>query len=320
MALIGSSDFNRAIYVLLYHPWLEGFKDYFSAHLSWLRENEFESISLESLLRYLKGEEVLVPGRPIVITLDDGSIENYTMAYPLLKKNRLTGTVFAPTAQRYRGKSGKGWWKEVEEEGTLRVESHSHTHSLIFVSDRIEDFYMGKTPNLEPYVKGLDRRYGAPVFGMGYELVSKRFIPKKELMDQCVDYVKKQGGAIFFKREGWKEKLFQLVLRYRGNRGEYETKGAKVKRTREELKMSKTIIQETIGKGKEVRFFAYPFGAYDSDLIEHLKEAGFHGAFTTQSGGNRKGDDPFAIKRMSILKEDSFGGPADILKEYRWKG
>jgi peptidoglycan/xylan/chitin deacetylase (PgdA/CDA1 family) len=108
-----------------------------------------------------------------------------------------------------------------------------------------------------------------------------------------------------------------MLLKYRGERGEYETKEAKGKRTREELKMSKTIIQETIGKGKQVRFFAYPFGAYDSDLIEHLKEAGYHGAFTTHSGGNRKGDDPFLIRRMSILKEDSFGGLPDILKEYR---
>jgi peptidoglycan/xylan/chitin deacetylase (PgdA/CDA1 family) len=189
--MIQSLDFDKPIYVLLYHPWLEGFKDYFSAHLSWLRENKFESISLEGLLRYLKGEEVLVPERPIVITLDDGSIENYTMAYPLLKKYRLTGTVFAPTAQRYRGKSGKGWWKEVEKEGILRVESHSHTHSLIFVSDQVENFYMGKTQSLEPYVKGLDRRYGAPIFELGYELKSQKFIPNREVMDRCVDYVKK---------------------------------------------------------------------------------------------------------------------------------
>ena len=90
----------------------------------------------------------------------------------------------------------------------------------------------------------------------------------------------------------------------------------KGKRIREELKMSKTIIQETIGNGKEVRFFAYPFGAYDSDLIEYLKEAGYKGAFTTEPGGNHKGDDPFLIKRMTILEENSFGGLSNILKEY----
>ena len=165
---------TKSIFVLLYHPWLEGFTEYFTAHLSYLRENGFESILLKDLIQYLKGEEVLIPERPIAITLDDGTIENYTIAYPLLKKYRFIGTVFAPTAQKYIRKSGKDWWKEVEEKGTLRIESHSHTHSLIFVSNRIEDFYIGKTPNLEPYVKGLDKRYGAPIFGLGYELVSQR--------------------------------------------------------------------------------------------------------------------------------------------------
>ena len=309
-------NFIKPIYVLLYHPWLEGFKEYFTVHLSWLRENEFESIPLESLLQYLKGEEVLLPERPIVITLDDGSAEDYTVAYPLLKKYRFAGTAFAPTAPKYVKKSGKNWWKEVEEKGILRIESHSHTHSLIFVSDQIDDFYIGQTPNLEPYVKRLDRRYGAPIFGLSYELISKRFIPEKELMDQCVDYVKKQGGVVFFKREGWKEKLFQILSKYNGDRGEYETKEERGKRIREELKMSKTIVQETIGNGKEVCFFAYPFGAYDSDLIEYLEEAGYKGSFTTNPGGNLKGDDPFLIKRMTILEENSFGGLSNIFKEY----
>lgn len=314
--MVKSSGFKKPIYVLLYHPWMDGFQECFAVHLSWLRENKFESIPLGDLLHYLKGEEVLIPERPIVITLDDGSIENYTVAYPLLKKYRFIGTVFAPTTQKYVRKSGKDWWKEVEEKGTLRIESHSHTHSLIFVSNRIEDFYIGKTPNLEPYVKGLDKRYGAPIFGLGYELVSQRFIPNKELMDQCVDYVKEQGGGVLFKREDWKEKLFKIMLKYREDRGEYETKEERGKRIREELKISKTIIQETIGNGKEVHFFAYPFGAYDLDLIEYLKEAGYNGAFTTDPGGNWKGDDPFLIKRMTILKEDSFGGLPHILKEY----
>jgi poly-beta-1,6-N-acetyl-D-glucosamine N-deacetylase len=310
------SHFKKPIYVLLYHPWMDGFQECFSDHLSWLRENKFESIPLGSLLHYLKGEEVLIPERPIVITLDDGSIENYTIAYPLLKQYQFTGTVFAPTAQKYIRKSGKDWWEEIEEKDILKIESHSHTHSLIFVSDRMEDFYIGKTPNLEPYVKGLDRRYGAPIFGLGYELVSQRFIPKKELMDWCVGYVKKQGGVVFFKREDWKENLSQVSLKYGEDRGHYETKEEKEKRISEELKMAKTIIQETLGNGKEVRFFAYPFGAYDSDLIECLKEAGYNGAFTTLPGGNHRGDDPFLIKRMTILEVNSFGGLAHILKEY----
>ena len=82
------------------------------------------------------------------------------------------------------------------------------------------------------------------------------------------------------------------------------------------MELSKTIIEEVIGNGKEVQFFAYPFGAYDSDLIECLRHSGYKGAFTTSPGGNVQGDDPYLLKRMMILDEDSFGGLASILAEY----
>jgi len=65
---------------------LEGFREYFTVHLSWLQENGFESIPLERLMRYQRGEEVPIPEKPIVIAFDDGTIENYIIVYPLLRK------------------------------------------------------------------------------------------------------------------------------------------------------------------------------------------------------------------------------------------
>ena len=316
MVMIKSSDFDRPISVLLYHPWLDGFKDYFTAHLSWLRENGFESIPLERLMEHLKGEEVLIPERPIVITFDDGTIENHTIAYPLLKKYGFIGTVFAPTTREYTKTSGAEWWGKVDREGILKIEGHSHTHALTFINDQIEDFYIGKRKDQEPVIKGLEERLGTPIFGLGYELVSQRFIPRKKLVDMCVNYVNGKGGGTFFEREDWKGELFRIVSNYKGDRGRYETEGEKRKRIEGELKLSKKSIEKTIGRGKEVKFFAYPFGAYDFDLIECLKNSGYTGAFTTSSGGNRKGEDPFLIKRMMILNQDSFGGLEKILTEY----
>jgi hypothetical protein len=43
---------------------------------------------------------------------------------------------------------------------------------------------------------------------------------------------------------------------------------------------------------------------------------GFSGTFTTDPGGNVRGDDRYLIKRMTILIEDSFGGLEKILTEY----
>jgi len=295
---------------------LEGFREYFTVHLSWLQENGFESIPLERLMRYQRGEEVPIPEKPIVITFDDGTIENYIIVYPLLRKFGFIGTVFAPTADEYFKLSGKDWWKEVDREGVLGIEGHSHTYALAFINEQIEDFYVGKEQNRGPYVKGLDERLGAPIFGIGHELVSKRFIPREELVDRCVDYVNRNGGRAFFEREDWRRELFRVVSNYGRDRGRFETEEEKERRIKEELELSKTIIEEVIGNGKEVQFFAYPFGAYDSDLIECLRHSGYKGAFTTSPGGNVQGDAPYLLKRMMILDEDSFGGLASILAEY----
>lgn len=316
MVRVNALDFTKPIYVLLYHPWLEGFKKYFAAHLSWLRENGFESISLEDLIRYLRGEEALIPERPIAITLDDGTIENYTIAYPLLKKYGFTGTVFAPTADRYIRMSGRGWWKGVERGGILNIEGHSHSHAFIFIDGRIEDFFVRRKTKREPIIKGQDARPGAPIFRLGYELASKRFFPEKALIDQCVEFVKSQSRSSFFKKENWREKLFEIASNYKGNRGRYETCEEREERIREELVKSRVVIEETIGHGKEIRFFAYPFGAHNSELVRHLKGSGYIGAFTTEPGGNNIGDDPFLIKRMNMSGTDSFGGLSHILKEY----
>ncbi len=303
---------TKPVYVLLYHPWMDGFKECFAAHLSWLKDHRFESIRLHDLVQYMRGEEARVPEHPVAITLDDGTTESVTIAYPLLKKYGFIGTVFAPTAKQYISVSGSDWWERVEGEGILEIEGHSHTHALVFVNDRVEDFYAKRKQGREPIMKGMDRRSGAPIFGLGYELVSRRFFPDHDLMDLCVEYVRKQKGS-FFKRRDWKEELLALVSKYPKDRGRYEAEEEARKRIEEELERSKSMIEQTIGGGKKVKFFAYPFGAYNTDLVEQVKQAGYAGALTTDPGGNYEGDDPFAIKRITISDENSFGGLSHIL-------
>jgi peptidoglycan/xylan/chitin deacetylase (PgdA/CDA1 family) len=310
-----SSDRKKPIYVLLYHPWLEGFEDYFVLQLSWLRRHGFESISLPTLGRFVNREETPVPDRPIVITFDDGTIENYTVVYPLLKEYGFSGTVFAPTADHYMRRSGVDWWKEVTDEKVLEIEGHSHSHALAYINDQIEDFYPGRQQEVEPpLIKDQNQRHGAPIFGLGHELVSRRFIPYRAFVEACVSYFQDRwSGAAC--PEDWKDKMFSFISAYSDRqRGRYETDEEIRDRIREEVELSKSVIEHTIGNGKRVDYFAYPFGAYDARLIECLKSLGYVGAFTTDPGGIERGDNPFLLKRMMILAADSFGGIERILE------
>ncbi len=48
----------------------------------------------------LLGAKVVKPKVPVVITFDDGYVDNYTLAYPLLKANNQKATVFMIKTQK----------------------------------------------------------------------------------------------------------------------------------------------------------------------------------------------------------------------------
>lgn len=68
----------------------------FEAHLRYLKDNGYHSISLHQLLLHLTRGEPL-PENPIVLTFDDGYRDNYEHAFPLLQKYDFRATFFLIT-------------------------------------------------------------------------------------------------------------------------------------------------------------------------------------------------------------------------------
>jgi peptidoglycan/xylan/chitin deacetylase (PgdA/CDA1 family) len=65
----------------------------FRIQLRYLRDNGYETISLNDLALYLTVGKPLPP-KPVVLTFDDGYADVYTYAFPLLQKFGFTGTFF----------------------------------------------------------------------------------------------------------------------------------------------------------------------------------------------------------------------------------
>lgn len=68
----------------------------FEEQMEYLYKNNYHTITPDQLLAYLKCGQQL-PDKPIVITFDDGYLDNYTNAYPIMKKYGFTGTIFIVT-------------------------------------------------------------------------------------------------------------------------------------------------------------------------------------------------------------------------------
>jgi len=312
---------SKPVSVLLYHPWEEGFEVTFRDHLDWLKQNGYQTIPMETLIDYLEGKEVSLPPNPILLTFDDGTIENYDIVYPILKEFGYMGTAFVITGPRFIRYSKKFWWKEVDRSGILKIENHSRTHSFIWINPQIIDFYSGEDPGDYFLIKGMDRRLGAPIYKFNYELINERYVPDRRIGNLCVNYVAQNGGKKFFKREGWKDGLFQVVKDFRNTRRQmdsYEKEPQRELRLKNEIYQSKRAIEQSVGHGKEVTFFAYPWGAYDEELILKLKKYGYRGAFTTDRGRNFPGDDLFKIKRFIITSEMTVEDLSNVLKS-EWR-
>ena len=161
------SKFADAVPVLMYHhvspnPGLvtvspETFED----HMALLAERGYTTLTANQFLDFLQGS-FQAPQRSVLITFDDGYLDNYVYAYPILKSHGLRAAIFCVTSwiadgpcRNHAGHSAtlpicpnhSGCkqaiaagqsdsvilrWSEIEKmsrDDTIEIHSHTHTHT-----------------------------------------------------------------------------------------------------------------------------------------------------------------------------------------------
>jgi peptidoglycan/xylan/chitin deacetylase (PgdA/CDA1 family) len=111
----------------------------FAAQLSYLRENGYQSVTLDDLALFLAAGKPLPP-KPIVLTFDDGYADAYTQAFPLLKEFGFTGTFFLISSPIDAKNRDFVSWAQVSEmhDAGMKFEPHSYDHPDL--RDRTRDF------------------------------------------------------------------------------------------------------------------------------------------------------------------------------------
>lgn len=131
----------------------------FEDQLRWLQRRGYRSLSCDQFAGHLSGQPV--PAKSVLITFDDGYLDNWVYAYPLLKKYGFTAVVFLVTSwindgplrhclgqgelpetpshreceQRIElGRSDEVIlrWSEIKamrDDGVIEFHSHTHTHT-----------------------------------------------------------------------------------------------------------------------------------------------------------------------------------------------
>lgn len=182
------------------------------AQLEYLRENNFTSISFTDLANYLAGHFIM-PAKPVIISFDDGLLNQYENALPVLKKYNFTATFFIFTNPIGRSKNYLTW-EQVRELDSLGMEIGSH----------------GK-----------------------YHL--------------------------FFDRLDGDDRLVEEVIG------------------------SKKIIEQNLGKS--IFALAYPFGTYDQQVLELVKEAGYSAARDIINGATHTKEDLYNLRGYFVTNNFS---------------
>jgi len=129
---------NKSIPVLMYHSIdyekgneLRLPKEQFKEQMKYLKDNGYTTLTLNELYNFLEKNKP-IPGKSIVITLDDGYVDNYTNAYPILKELGLNATVFVVTSNIDKDKRTltSKQIKEMDEAG-IQIASHTYNHDKL---------------------------------------------------------------------------------------------------------------------------------------------------------------------------------------------
>ena len=134
------------------HPyfWINSSPDRFAQHMKYLHNNDYQIIGLSQAVELIRSpgapsgpdmgaggrnsQQVPQPIQPkyVVLTFDDGYLDFYTRAFPVLQSYGFTATAFLPTSYidgRRPGLRGKEHlnWDQVRELHTAGIDFGSHT-------------------------------------------------------------------------------------------------------------------------------------------------------------------------------------------------
>lgn len=344
------SNSNRHVPVIMYHSirevrnprWVYSHLtmklSFFIQQLEYYKRANYYIATLDEVLAFKRGE-LCLPEKTISLTFDDGYLDNWVYAFPLLMRYGFRATIFVSPefiqqeqnvrpsledvwAGRYRLSEliadGFMTWKELEHlqaSGLVDIQSHSMTHTYYPISDEIVDFHhpgdeyiwlqWNTRPNQKPFYMGegyIDPvPLGTPVYKSDTAIVAKRVYVDEKISQYLAEYVGFQGGGDFFNRSNWKDELFRISANYKL---EHPT----VYQCETEAEYANRLTYElqesrqTIERqlGKSVTILCWPNGGWNERTHNLALKLGYEATTAKGSPNIYKSPDPSRILRTGL--------------------
>ena len=286
--------------------WLSVSLNHFESFCQYLQRNNYRTVFLDE---WYESSPSSRNNKCIALTFDDGYLDNWVYAYPLLQKYGLKGTIFVnpefvDPSENVRYNLEDVWKgtchydvleslgflnvKEIQtmdRSGIMDIQNHSMSHNFYFNSDELIDYYEGQDdyywlawierPDRKPFWITEDQKdyisEGYPIFQYGRALGLRRFFPSEHFIESFISEYWNSKGSLRAR-----EKLFKLVADYKKRYdciGRYENDQELGERYRYEIFESKRVLEEILNK--QINFICWPGGGYNDLSIRLSIEAGY---------------------------------------------
>jgi len=229
---------------------------------------------LLTLEEFMAGQWPRNDAPPVLLTFDDGWQDNYTTAFPALKRAGVPATIFLATD--YVG-SGKTFWieqllrvcKDAQRRGQILRQAGSDGLDQRSIVELVEQLKRMSSAQRDEVLKRLGCEVNAPANGdalMSWEQV-------REMAAAGISFASHTAS--------------HPLLTYEDDA-----------RVRQELVRSREALQSVlVGK---VHALAYPNGDQNPRVRKLAQDAGYEAAFTTEQRWAAAGDDRMALPRMLL--------------------
>lgn len=269
-------------------------------------------VSLDELMHSLKKKKL--KKNCIAITFDDGYIDNFSLAKPLLEKYKLPATFFIPTINI--GQQKEFWWDELE---YLFLVIEELPASLAICINGTEVAYDMDTETKVSFENQLKHKAWKPYEENPPTIRCAAFLKIWELLkplrddeqQKYLDVIRKWIGVSVAKREEFQcmsaVDLQQLATNKLLQVGAHTTSHIALgfhdkDFQKKEIRDNKLFLESLIHK--KVDLLAYPYGNYNDETLTAARKAGMHGAFTTEEGVVGNTTNPYRINRFQVKNQN----------------
>ncbi|MCX5774527.1 MAG: polysaccharide deacetylase family protein [Fusobacteria bacterium] len=284
----------------------------FEAILKHLQEKQFKTVTAREIENGVK-----IDKKCIMLTFDDGYLNNYQKVFPLIKKYQTKITLFINSDYILENEEVRAadtmhshypflLWSEIQEmqeSGLVDIQLHTGKHYFHFVSSEIKEVFTHEE-NLQD-LKNYQELYGREEALEGLPIFRKRgatsqpgFILDLNKLDALKTRISKYSEL----------KLANKALDFL-EYGRIETIKEFKKRIVQTVSDNQLAINHYLGYN--AKNFAWPWGHFTKNSVEVMGSIGIKGLYTCIKGPNRRKVD------LRCIRRDSFRQAS--LKRFKWK-